>query len=93
MLILPNPLSNPFFSESPSHSARPPVPTPVLLADALARLERKAARRARVLSDPSRRNVPSRWFRAEPRPSMQYAGHMATTAARDQELGRTTYRS
>jgi hypothetical protein len=86
MLILPNPLSNPFFSESTSISTRPPVRTPAMLADALARLERKGARRSRVLSGALPRNLPSRWFRPEPRPSVQYAGHMATTAARDHRL-------
>lgn len=30
--------------------------------------------------------TPTRWFRPEPRPSVQYVGHMATTAARDHRL-------
>ncbi|MGE4148416.1 MAG: helix-turn-helix domain-containing protein [Hyphomicrobiaceae bacterium] len=57
-----------------------------MLADQLARLERKAALRARVFADVSRRNDPARWFRPEPRASVQYAAHMATTAARDHRL-------
>ncbi|MGD9784660.1 MAG: helix-turn-helix domain-containing protein [Hyphomicrobiaceae bacterium] len=55
-----------------------------MLADTLARIERKSARRARVFAGLA--SAPARWHRPEPRPSVQYAGHMATTAARDHRL-------
>lgn len=80
MLSLPDPLSNRIFSES-SH----PRPTPAMLADLVVRLERTAARRARLYSGASAA-TPARWHRPEPRQSLQYAGHMATTAARDHRL-------
>lgn len=79
MLTLPDPRTNPFFSESPRSR-----PTPAMLADRVARLERTAARRARVFAGIA--NAPARWHRPEPCPSLQYAGHMATTAARDHRL-------
>jgi len=56
-----------------------------MLADLVVRLERRAARRERVFAG-LRSSAPARWFRPEPRPSIQYAGHMATTAARDRRL-------
>jgi len=56
-----------------------------MLADRVVRLERKAARRARLYAGASAA-TPARWHRPEPRPSLQYAGHMATTAARDRRL-------
>lgn len=80
MLVLPNPLSSRIFSESPR-----PKPSPAMLADQVARLECKAARRARLFSGTSA-STPVRWHRPEPRPSVQYAGHMSTTAARDHRL-------
>ena len=80
MIALPNPISNPHFHESPSQK-----PTPAMLADLVARLERKSACRERAFGGASR-SSPARWFRPEPRPSVQYAGHMATTAARDHRL-------
>ena len=79
MLVLPNPLSNRIFSESSRLE-----PTPAMLADQVARLERNSARRARLFAGLS--STPGRWHRPEPRPSVQYAGHMATTAARDHRL-------
>ena len=79
MLTLPNPKLNPHFHESPSQK-----PTPAMLADLVARLEHKSARRSRNFG--SLRSNPARWFRPEPRLSIQYAGHMATTAARDHRL-------
>lgn len=80
MLALPDPLRNSLLRES-----RPIKPTPPQLADRLSSLERKAARRVRLTSGLSS-SAPARWFRPEPRPSIQYAGHMATTAARDHRL-------
>ena len=80
MLTLPNPLLNRNFHESPS-----PIPTPAMLADLVARLEHKSARRSRLFAGAASLS-PVRWFRPEPRPSEQYAGHMATTAARDHRL-------
>jgi len=60
-------------------------PTPPQLADLMARLERKAARLD--LRQAGRGHAtPARWYRPEPRQSAQYAGHMATTAARDHRL-------
>jgi len=79
MLVLPNPLSNRIFSESPRLKS-----SPAMLADHVARLERTAARRARLFSGLA--STPARWHRPEPRLSVQYAGHMATTAARDHRL-------
>lgn len=79
MLVLPNPLANRIFSESTCLK-----PSPAMLADTLARLERTSARRARLFAGLS--STPARWHRPEPRPSLQYAGHMATTAARDHRL-------
>ena len=81
MLALPIPSCAP--SRRESSTIRP---TPAMLADQLARLERKAALRARVFADELNRNDPARWFRPEPRASVQYAAHMATTAARDHRL-------
>jgi hypothetical protein len=80
MINLPNPKNNPFLRES-----SPESPSPAMLADAVARIERKAARRSRLFTGASPA-VPIRWFRPEPRASVQYAGHMATTAARDHRL-------
>ena len=80
MITLPNPRLNPHFHESPS-----PIPTPAMLADLVARLEHKSARRSRLFTGAASL-APVRWFRPEPRPSVQYAGHMATTAARDHRL-------
>ena len=56
-----------------------------MLADLVVRLEHKAALRSRLFARAARQ-APVRWFRPEPRPSVQYAGHMATTAARDRRL-------
>lgn len=78
-------ISTPSFAPMRCESS-PIRATPAMLADQLARLERKAALRARVFGDPARRNTPARWFRPEPRASAQYAAHMATTAARDHRL-------
>ena len=80
MLTLPNPILNPHF-----HESSPPKPTPAMLADLVVRLEHKAARRSRLFAGAASQ-APARWFRPEPRPSVQYAGHMATTAARDRRL-------
>ena len=80
MLTLPNPLLNSHF-----HESSPPKPTPAMLADLVVRLEHKAARRSRLFAGAASL-APARWFRPEPRPSVQYAGHMATTAARDRRL-------
>ena len=80
MLTLPKPLYSSLLRESPL--ARP---TPPMLADLMARLERKAAR-LDLRHAGAVRCAPARWFRPEPRPSVQYAGHMATTAARDHRL-------
>lgn len=80
MYSLPDPIMNPFFRESPSRPS-----TPAALADRIAHLERKAACRARLFAGASP-SLPARWFRPEPRPSMQYAGHMSTEAARDRRL-------
>lgn len=80
MLTLPNPILNPHF-----HESSPPKATPAMLADLVVRLEHKAARRSRLYAGAARL-APVRWFRPEPRSSMQYAGHMATTAARDRRL-------
>lgn len=82
MLSLPDPKSNPFLHESPP--IRVAKPTPASLADLVVRLDRKQARRSKVFSAAGA--APVRWLRAEPRPSIQYAGHMATTAARDARL-------
>ena len=59
MLALPNPLRNPLVRES-----RPLKPTPPQLADLLARLERKAARRERLISGAAA-SAPARWFRPD----------------------------
>lgn len=67
-----------------SRESSPARPTPPQLADLMARLERKAARIDRRHAGAV--IAPSRWFRPEPRASVQYAGHMATTAARDHRL-------
>ena len=79
MLTLPIPRLNPLLRES-----SPIRPTPAMLADQVVRLERKSACRERVYAGEV--CSPARWFRPEPRPSIQYAGHMATTAARDHRL-------
>lgn len=83
MLHLPEPRRNPLLRESTISR-----PTPAQLADRVVRLERRAARRERAfgVQDTISAQMPSRWFRPEPRPSVQYAGHMATTAARDHRL-------
>ncbi len=80
MLVLPDPRRNPLLRESTS-----PKPTPAMMADLLVRLERTAARRARVYTA-APATTPARWHRPEPRPSIQYAGHMSTEAARDRRL-------
>ena len=80
MLTLPKPL----FSASMRESS-PARSTPPQLADLMARLERKAAR-LDLRHAGAVRCAPVRWFRPEPRASIQYAGHMATTAARDHRL-------
>lgn len=79
MISLPEPLCKSHHLESTSAKV-----APVALADLIVRLERKAARRTRLYSGAAA--TPSRWFRPEPRPSVQYAGPMATTAARDRRL-------
>ncbi|MBL8845585.1 MAG: helix-turn-helix domain-containing protein [Hyphomicrobium zavarzinii] len=83
MLHLPDPRRNPLLRESTIRR-----PTPPQLADSVARLERRAAFRERAygMQDAVTGQLPARWFRPEPRPSVQYAGHMATTAARDHRL-------
>ena len=85
MLILPNPLNSPFLRESSPVRASV-QPTPAMLADHLARLDRKAARRGRVMASAVHGSIPVRWLRAEPRPSIQYEPAMATRAARDARL-------
>ena len=80
MLTLPKPLFSSLLRES-----SPARPTPPQLADLMARLERKAAR-LDLRHAGAVRCAPVRWFRPEPRASVQYAGHMATTAARDHRL-------
>lgn len=79
MLQLPIPRFSALLRESP------PIQTPAMLAHRLARLERRAAR-LDLRQAGGVRNTPARRFRPEPRPSVQYAGHMATTAARDHRL-------
>lgn len=83
MLCLPDPRRNPLLGES-----TPLKPTPPQLADRIVRLERQAARRARCHASAAAigRDLPARWFRPEPRLSLQYAGHMSTMAARDKRL-------
>lgn len=81
-MYLPDPRSNPFLRES-TPVRESPRPTPAMLADQIVRLERKSARRSRAFAASS---APVRWFRPEPTPSIQYAGHMATEAARDRRL-------
>jgi hypothetical protein len=83
VLHLPDPRHNPLLRESSTRK-----PTPPELADRIARLERRAAcrERAYAMQGAVPRRMPTRWFRPEPRPSVQYAGHMATTAARDHRL-------
>jgi Helix-turn-helix domain len=78
VLALPIPKLNALLRES-----SPARSTPPQIADLMARLERKAARLDRRAAGVVR---PARWFRPEPRSSVQYAGHMATTAARDHRL-------
>ena len=80
MLQLPQPRISTFFRES-----SPIRPTAAMLADQVVRLERGAALRARIYEGLPRA-LPARWLRPEPRASVQYAGHMATTAARDHRL-------
>ena len=80
MLTLPKPLYSSLLRES-----SPARQTPPQLADLMARLERKAAR-LDFRHAGAVRCAPARWFRPEPRASVQYAGHMATTAARDHRL-------
>lgn len=79
MLQLPDPKSNPLLRE-----ARSPKPTPAMLSDQIVRLERAAARRSRLFAGAD--TAPARWFRPAPRPSIQYAAHMSTEAARDRRL-------
>jgi hypothetical protein len=83
MLTLPDPRRNPLLRES-----SPLKLSPAQIADRLVRLERLAARRERAFGRHRGvlPNEPARWFRPEPRPSVQYAGHMSTTAARDHRL-------
>lgn len=72
-------------SRASLREASPVRQAPPQLADLMARLERKAARLD--LRQAGRGHAtPARWYRPEPRQSAQYAGHMATTAARDHRL-------
>ncbi len=80
MITLPKPLYSSLLRES-----SPARQTPPQLADLMARLERKAAR-LDLRQAGGVRCAPARWFRPVPRASVQYAGHMATTAARDHRL-------
>lgn len=85
MILLPDPKLNAFLRESPRPSSTSRLPTmPIAQADLVARLERRAARRTRLFAGVA--SSPARWHRPEPRPSIQYAGHMATEAARDRRM-------
>ncbi len=87
MYALPNPLKNPLLSKTPAPDSLRARSEAARLADGIAALERKAARKARLYSALNGATAsPVRWFRPEPRPSFQYAGHMSTESARDKRL-------
>ena len=61
--------------------------TPAQTVDQLVALQAREARRQSVFASIETGGMlPPRWLRSEPRQSAQYAGHMATTAARDRRL-------
>lgn len=87
-MFLVAPENNPLLSALVAADSSARRMRPAQLVDAIAGMERRAARRARLFDgyESPRRVVPARWFRSEPRASIQYAGHMSTEAARDKRL-------
>ncbi len=83
MIALPDPRKNRFLTYQPS--LLPALATRGNLAEFQAPAARRD--RARLACESGTVGVlPVRWLRPEPRPSVQYAGHMTTTAARDRRL-------
>lgn len=87
MYSLPHPGSNPLLAGPSRTASTTRRCRAAQVVDHLNALQAREARRqglyARIASGKA---VPTRWHRAEPRPSIQYAGHMATTAVRDRRL-------
>jgi len=82
MLSLPDPKRNLLLC----YSITPNLPILPVSGD-LAALERRHARSSRAIAARDAiAPAPPRWLKPKPRPSNQYAGHMATTAARDRRL-------
>lgn len=90
MLALPDPTITPLFPAMIRSSATPSRGKSASIADHIAALERREARRRGLYwrLDHGVSAEPVRWFRSEPRPSIQYAGHISTEAARDPRLAR-----
>lgn len=87
MYSLPDPRSNPLLAGPSRFDATARRCRAAQIVDHINALQNREARRqslyARIGNGAA---VPSRWLRPEPRPSIQYAGHMATTAVRDRRL-------
>lgn len=87
MYSLPDPRSNLLLAGPSRLKASTRSCRAAQIVDHINALQNREARRqslyARIGNGAS---VPSRWQRPEPRPSIQYAGHMATTALRDRRL-------
>lgn len=86
-IVLPDPLKSPF-RIAPTGAPGLRGMAPPMLADHIAALTGRVARRTRLhaVIGGAAAATPARWFRPEPRPSIQYAGHMSTEAARDRRL-------
>ena len=85
MLTLTAPIANPLLASMIRADRSAPIRKAAHIVDHLTALHHREARRQSLYwrMDKNATPAPARWFRREPRASDQYAGHMATTAARD----------
>lgn len=88
MLTLTDPIANSLLASMIRADRATPRHKAAHIVDHLTALHHREARRQSLYwrMDKSGVPAPARWFRREPRASDQYAGHMATTAARDSRL-------
>jgi len=87
MISIPDPRQNALLAGMIRSEHSPRRGTAASIVDNLIAMQNRAARRKCLyvrIEDAT--ILPSRWLRPEPRASVQYAGHMATTAARDARL-------
>ena len=87
MISLPDPRSNPLLAGPSRFDATARRCRAAQIVDHINALQGREARRQSLYASIGKGiTLPSRWMRKEPRASIQYAGHMATTALRDRRL-------